>query len=52
MSPALVLRRNIPAANDDDDEVEPIDRGEELVRKRMKDRARQKKVRPVLFGLW
>lgn len=38
------------AGLDEDDEVERRDRGEELVRKRMKDRARVKKVR-VLFCL-
>lgn len=44
MSPAPLMRRATSAAGVDDDEVEPVDRGEELVRKRMKDRARQKKV--------
>lgn len=43
MSPAPVIG-NAMTRPEEDDEVERIDRGEELVRKRMKDRARQKKV--------
>lgn len=42
MSPAPVLMGS--SSMDEDDEVERRDRGEELVRKRMKDRARLKKV--------
>lgn len=50
MSPGLPLLH--PArGGEDDDEVERRDRGEELVRKRMKDRARIKKVsNPVQLG--
>lgn len=42
MSPAPALA-NPSSRPEEDDEVERIDRGEELVRKRMKDRARMKK---------
>lgn len=45
MSPALFPLPPASRDDDEDDEVERRDRGEELVRKRMKDRARLKKVR-------
>lgn len=48
MSPVLLASMK-NGGDEEDDEVERIDRGEELVRKRMKDRARLKKVRPTLI---
>ena len=50
MSPGLsLLSMGRTTTFDEDDEVERRDRGEELVRKRMRDRARIKKVRFTFF---